>query len=208
MQPFTFFRRPLSRTASSTPPPDDIVDELGSPSESWLLISQSHEDPRVHPSSATVACQTSTPLHSQEVPRSNFKKLFHYIKIKNFSSHQPSDQNPNFQDYIVEVLRHQNYIVFHPLLLHTLIHSLKVSTISCDLLPNHSHLQLPSVKRLFPYSQQLRKTNQMLTEPEPFSGKSSMKLGSLPNFFVRSTIQPLLINISTALLTASVLEVS
>ncbi len=65
---------PLSRTAPSTPLPSDIDVELGSTSESWLLISQSHEDPRVHPSSATVACQTSTLLHSQEVPRSNLKK--------------------------------------------------------------------------------------------------------------------------------------
>ena len=74
MQSSTFFRRPLSRIAPSTPLLDDIDVELGSTSESWLLISQSHEDPRVHPSSATVACQTSTLLHSQEVSRSNLKK--------------------------------------------------------------------------------------------------------------------------------------
>ena len=75
MQPITIVKRCLNRTTPSIPLPEDIDDEPASISESWLLISQSNEDPEVVPtSSTTVACQTSAPLQFQEEPRSSLKK--------------------------------------------------------------------------------------------------------------------------------------
>ena len=133
------------------------------------------------------------------------RKMFHYI-VKNHYNHRPSNQGPNFPDYIMGDFDSLNFIVSHPLLPSVTVHSLKKLIYSFVPLRNHSLLQPPSARLQIPYNHQPTKTNQMQNEPEPFCGKCSMKLDSHPNFIVRFTTLSLSTNTLIELLIAWVLE--
>ena len=98
MQPITVVKQFLNRTTPSIPIPQDIDDDPASHSESWLLISQTTEDPEVLPTSiATVACQTSaSPQPLYERPRSSLEKnrLLHRAEALPPPSFKPKSKIP------------------------------------------------------------------------------------------------------------------
>ena len=83
----------------------------------------------------SVACQTTTPLPAQDQPRTNLKKN---LLLHREEPLQPplSNSKLNFQDYIMEVSKHLNYIASHPLLLQAQIQRHRSTTPSCDPLPS------------------------------------------------------------------------
>ena len=99
MQPITIVKRFLNRTTPSIPLPEDIDDDPAH-SESWLLISQSNDDPEAFPtSSATVACQTSALPQLYEKPRSNLEKTrpLHRAEALQPPSFKPKSKLPRLQ---------------------------------------------------------------------------------------------------------------
>ena len=170
--------------------PWDIHDDPASHSESWLLISQTTEDPEVLPTSrVTVACQTTaSPQPLYEKPRPNLEKnrLLHRTEALPPPSFKPKSKLPRL-----------HYGGLQAPKLHCFASSLTTECVpeprkqpySLDLQPNHCLPLplLPFARLLPPYSQQSTKTNQMLREPDHSCVKYSMKLDSHPNSFVKST---------------------
>ncbi len=103
----------LDDTVHTTP--WDIHDDPASHSESWLLISQTTEDPEVLPTSrVTVACQTTaSPQPLYEKPRPNLEKNRLLHRTEKRYHHLRSNRNPNYPDFIMVDYKPQNSTALH-----------------------------------------------------------------------------------------------
>ena len=102
MKPITIAKKFLNRTTPPIPLPNDIDEDSNSQSGSWLLLSQSAEDPEVPPTSSTttVGCQTrASPQLSYDKPRSSLNTLCFHNDTEALSppSFSPKSKLPRLQ---------------------------------------------------------------------------------------------------------------
>ena len=102
MKPITIVKRFLNRTTPPIPLPNDTDEDSNSQSGSWLLLSQSAEDPEVPPTSSTttVGCQTrASPQLSYDKPRSSLNTLRFHNDTEALSppSFSPKSKLPRLQ---------------------------------------------------------------------------------------------------------------
>ena len=190
------FSRPLSRTLRI----DDIDDEPCSSSESWLLISQSRADPEVPLTSvASVTCQTTTPLPAQDQPRANVKKnlLLHREEPLQPPTFKLKSKLPRLHYGGLEIPELHCFTSF------VTAHS-GTDTQVYNSLMRPTAKSLPSPATFRKATTSLQSTAQK-DESDADRARSVLKdifymmLVFHPSCIVRSTLQHLLINISTAL---------
>ena len=202
MRPIKLLRGLLTQQATSTS--DELDDEQGSLSRSWLLLSNSNDE-NVTPTRVTTAdqgCQTQPDyMLTSPKPRSTIRP-FVLLAHKLLFHHQPSYPSPNSLASTMVVLNHQTYIALdHHLLQKTLLLPTKTQYF-WHLLPNHCLLQQHSARHQQPYNPQPKKMKLKLLEHALGSWIYFTTFVLHPNSFQKFTLQLFWNNTSIELQTA------